>query len=123
MKAYAKEMGIVSLALDNFQPQEISIGGGFACPRDPFASEVKFSEPYEYLVLHILSKALAFFPKLRYPILSKIIEKAVVFKPKGKIAPSIEEYAAACGKTLKSHLPKNGINIKGLMLQVEPGRN
>ncbi|WDP87395.1 MAG: hypothetical protein HUN05_21585 [Desulfobacter sp.] len=123
MKAYAREMGIISKALGNFQPREISIGGGFACPRDPFASEVKFSEPYEYLLLHILSKALTPFPKLRYPILSKILEKAVVFKPKGKPAPSIENYAAACSKTLQAHLPENGINTKGLMLQVEPGRS
>ena len=72
MKAYAREIGIVSNALNNYQPQEISIGGGFACPRDPFGSEIKFSEPYEYMVLHILSKALSPFPKLRYPILSKM---------------------------------------------------
>jgi len=123
MKAYTKEIGIVSQALDNFQPKEISIGGGFACPRDPFASEVKFSEPYEYLFLHLLSKALSPFPKLRYPILSKILEKVVVFKPKGKMAPSIEEYAEVCGKTLREHLPINGIKIKGLMLQTEPGRS
>ena len=123
MKAYAKEIGIVSQALGNFQPKEISIGGGFACPRDPFASEVKFSEPYEFLFLHLLSKALSPFPKLRYPIISKIMEKVVVFKPKGKTAPSIEEYAAACGKTLREHLPKNNINVKGLTLQTEPGRS
>ena len=123
MKAFAKEIGIVSKALNNFQPQEISIGGGFACPRDPFASEVKFSEPYEFLFLHLLSKTLTPFPKLRYSIISKIIEKVVVFKPKGKMAPSIEEYAAACGTTLRDHLPKNGITLKGLTLQTEPGRS
>ncbi len=123
MKAYAKEIGIVSKALNNYQPQEISIGGGFACPRDPFGSEIKFSEPYEYMVLHILSKALSPFPRLRYSILSKMMDKAMVFKPKGKTAPSIEQYAAACGKTLKNYLPKYGINVKGLTLQAEPGRS
>jgi len=123
MKAFAREIGIVSKALGNFQPREISIGGGFACPRDPFAAEVKFSEPYEYLLLHLLSKALTPFPKLRYPIISKIMEKVVVFKPKGKMAPSIEKYAAACGDTLREHLPKNNINLKGLTLQAEPGRS
>jgi len=123
MKAYAKEIGIVCQALDNYQPQEISIGGGFAIPRDPFGSEIKYSEPYEYMALHMLSKALSPFPKLRYSLISKIIEKAIVFKPKEKMAPSIEEYASACGKTLTKYLPNRGIHTKGLILQVEPGRS
>ncbi|MCG8636548.1 MAG: hypothetical protein MI863_22130 [Desulfobacterales bacterium] len=123
MKAYAGEIGVVCRELDNYQPGEISIGGGFAVPRDPFGSEIRFSEPYEYLALHMLSKALSPFPGLRYSLISKILEKAMVFRPKGKTAPSIEKYAAACGKTLAKHLPEHGINIKGLMLQVEPGRS
>lgn len=123
MKAYAREIGIVCRALNQYQPREISIGGGFAVPRDPFGSEIKFSEPYEYLLLHILSSALRPFPKLRYFLISKMMDKTVVFKPKGKPAPSIESYAAACGKTLAAHLPKHGIQTRGLMLQAEPGRS
>lgn len=123
MIAYAKEIGTVCSALNNYQPKEIDIGGGFAVPRDPFASEVKYSEPYEYLLFHGLSKILSPFPKVRYPILSTIFAKAMRFSPKTKMAPSIEEYSKTCAKTLETYLPKNGIDTKGLMLQVEPGRS
>ncbi|MBN1664493.1 MAG: hypothetical protein JW943_12910 [Deltaproteobacteria bacterium] len=123
MKSYAGEIGVVCEALGGFQPKEIDIGGGFACPRDPFASEVKYSEPYEYLVLYGLSRLLSFFPALRYKVLSRIIDKAILFIPNQKMAPSIEEYGSACTKTLKRELTQRGINTKGLMLQVEPGRS
>lgn len=123
MKAYAQEIGIVSKALGGLQPKEIDIGGGFACPRDPFGSEIKYSEPYEYLVLYGLSKALSSFPKLRYKLISKIVEKFILFVPNKKMAPSIEDYGAACTRTLTRELPRNGIDTKGVMLQLEPGRS
>jgi len=123
MKAYAEEIGIVSKALGGFQPLEIDIGGGFACPRDPFASEVKYSEPYEYLALYGLSRLLAPFPSLRYKVVSAIIDKAIRFTPNRKMAPTIEAYGAACTATLKRELPARGIQTKSLMLQLEPGRS
>lgn len=123
MKAYAKEIGIVCRALDGYTPEEIDIGGGFACPRDPFASEVRFTEPYEYLLLHLISKALHFFPRLRYGLISAIVDKAIEFTPNQKMAPSIEEYARVCTTTLSRYLKENGLDTKGIMLQVEPGRS
>lgn len=123
MKAYAEEIFVVCRALNGFKPEEIDIGGGFACPRDPFASEVRFSEPYEYLALHLLSKALKFFPKVRYGLISSIIDRFIEFTPNRRTAPSIEDYAAVCTKTLKQHLNQNGIDTKNVMLQVEPGRS
>lgn len=123
MKAYAEEIAIVSRALGGFQPGEIDIGGGFACPRDPFGSEIRYSEPYEFLVLYGLSRILSRFPKLRYKLISKIIDKAILFTPNQKMAPSIEEYGAACTRTLKSELNHRGIDTKGVMLQLEPGRS
>jgi diaminopimelate decarboxylase len=123
MNAYADEISIVSKALNGFQPVEIDIGGGFACPRDPFGSEIKYSEPYEFLLLYGLSRMLSRFPSLRYKILSKIVEKTILFKPNQKMAPSIEEYGTTCTKTLKSELKRLRINTEGVMLQVEPGRS
>ena len=123
MKSYAEEIAIVSQALGGFQPNEIDIGGGFACPRDPFGSEIKYSEPYEFLVLYGLSRALSRFPSLRYKVIDKIVEKAILFTPNQKMAPSIEEYGTACTGTLKQELSRRGINTKGVMLQVEPGRS
>ena len=123
MKSYAREIGIVSKALGGLQPREIDIGGGFACPRDPFGSEIRFSEPYEYLALYGISKALAPFPKLRYRVLSRIVDKFILFNPERQMAPTIEEYAAACTATLRRELPAHGIDPKGVMLQLEPGRS
>jgi len=123
MKAYSEEISIVSQALDGFQPKEIDIGGGFACPRDPFGSEIKYSESYEFLLLYGLSRALSPFPSLRYKVISKIVDKAILFTPNQKMAPSIEEYGMACTRTLKRELNRHGINTKGVMLQVEPGRS
>ena len=123
MKSYADEIGIVSQALGGFQPSEIDIGGGFACPRDPFGSEIKYTEPYEFLVLYGLSRALSRFPSLRYRIISKIVDKAILFTPNQKMAPSIGEYCAACTGTIRRELERRGISTKGVMLQVEPGRS
>jgi diaminopimelate decarboxylase len=123
MKSYALEMGIVSKALGGYQPREIDIGGGFACPRDPFGSEIKYSEPYEYLALYGISRALARFPRLRYWLLSKIVDKFILFDPTRQMAPTIEEYAAACTGTLMKELPGQGIGTNGVMLQLEPGRS
>lgn len=123
MKAYAEEIAVVCQAIGGFQPKEVDIGGGFAGPRDPFGSEIRYSEPYEFLLLHGISKALSRFPSLRYRVISKIVEKAIVFTPNQKMAPSIEEYGAACTGTLKRELCQRGINTEGLMLQLEPGRS
>ena len=124
MRAYAAEIGKVCNALGGFQPSEIDIGGGFACPRDPFNAGTKYSDPLLLLILHAISKGLKILGNVeRYKILSRLIEKADVSFPNQKKAPSIEEYGEACTSTLMSELPKHGINTKGLMLQVEPGRS
>jgi diaminopimelate decarboxylase len=123
MKAYAEEIAIVCGALGGFQPKEINIGGGFACPRDPFGSEIKYSEPYEFLVLYGISKALSRFPSLRYKVINKIVDKAILFTPNQKTAPGIEDYGRVCTRILKKELNRRGMNTRGVMLQLEPGRS
>jgi len=124
MKAYARDIGVVCDALGGFQPGEIDIGGGFACPRDPFNAETDYLEPYELAFLHALSKGLSIFgPAWRYKILSKLIELFLICKPNQIVAPTIEAYADACTNTLKKELSQHGVNIQGVMLQVEPGRS
>jgi diaminopimelate decarboxylase len=123
MKSFAEEMGVVCRALGGYQPKEIDIGGGFAIPRDPFNAETKYSEPYELLALHILSKGLSGLNRnWRYKVLNKLIEKFLICKPNQIYAPTIEEYGRACTSTLRRDLPHHGIETRGLMLQVEPGR-
>jgi diaminopimelate decarboxylase len=124
MRMYAREIGKVCSALGGYQPQEIDIGGGFACPRDPFNAATKYSDPFLLLVMHAASKALKVLGEAgRYRILNRAIEKVDVTIPNQKRAPTIEEYGEACTTTLMKELPGHGINTRGLMLQVEPGRS
>lgn len=123
MTAYAAEVAAICRALGGYQPGELSIGGGFAVPRDPFGSEIDYSEPYEFLALHGMSKTLSKFPKTRYKVISKVVEKALNFTPNQVIAPTIEDYAEACTSTLARELRARGIRTQGLTLQVEPGRS
>jgi diaminopimelate decarboxylase len=124
MKSYAKELGYVCRALGGYQPGEISIGGGFASRRDPFNAETHYSEPYQLLALHGLSILLKpFGSTVRYAVIRFIVNTMMEYVPNRKLAPTIEDYAAACTSTLMKYLPKYGIATKGLMLQMEPGRS
>lgn len=122
MRAYAEEIAAVSRALGGYRPDEIDIGGGFATPRDPFGSEISFTEPYEFLALHGLSRALSRLPRTRYRVLSKILDRVILFTPNERPAPSIEDYAAACTRTLRDELRRRGLRTEGVTLQLEPGR-
>lgn len=122
MRSFACELGRICQALGGFQPKEIDIGGGFAIPRDPFNAATDYTEPVQLGALFMLSKALkALGTKPRYRILARLID-SIVTHPNQTPAPSIEAYAEACTRTLRRELPENGIETRGLMLQVEPGR-
>ncbi|MFC1834752.1 diaminopimelate decarboxylase family protein [Thermodesulfobacteriota bacterium] len=122
MRAFAEEAGRVCKALDGFHPREIDIGGGFAVPRDPFNAATDYTEPFQLAMLHGLSRCLSLLgPERRYKVMSRIID-GIVKKPNRTPAPTIEDYAEVATRTLREELPKNGINVEGLMLQIEPGR-
>lgn len=124
MKSFAREIEKVSQALNGYQPKEIDIGGGFAIPRDPFNAVTDYSEPLQLAALHALSKGLRLTGvDVRYKVLSKLISSFVTSKPNDKPAPTIEEYAQTCTRTLRRELLKRRINIDNLMLQLEPGRS
>ncbi len=124
MKAFAIEIGKVSRALGGFQPREIDIGGGFAIPRDPFNAATDYSEPLQLAALHAISKGLHLLgADARYRVLSKLVDSFIITRPNQTPAPSIEDYAQVCTRTLRQELPRRGINTAGLMLQVEPGRS
>ncbi|MFH1985417.1 MAG: hypothetical protein ABIL58_26570 [Pseudomonadota bacterium] len=122
MTAFAHEIGRVSALLGGYQPREIDIGGGFAIPRDPFNAATDYTEPAQLAALHTISTALkAFAPDLRYKVLAPLVN-TITMRPNKRRAPTIEQYAAACTGTLRQELPNHGIDTKGLMLQLEPGR-
>ncbi len=122
MKAFAEELGDVCRALGGYQPQEIDIGGGFAIPRDPFGAYMDHSEPLLMGALYSISKILKLFGRTsRYKVMSKLVD-LVTTKPNQTPAPSIDSYAEVCTSTLRRELPKQGIELRGLNLQIEPGR-
>ncbi len=122
MVAFAREVGRVCQALGGYQPQEIDIGGGFAIPRDPFNAVTDYSEPLQLNALYLLSKGMNLFgAEARYKVMARLID-TLITRPNQTPAPSIEEYAGACTRTLRRELPRVGIDTEGLMLQLEPGR-
>ncbi len=122
MKAYAAEIARVCAMIGDYRPSEIDIGGGFACPRDPFNAATDYSAPLQLGAMFGISKLLApFGPDVRYRVLRPLVEQ-VETAPNATWAPSIEEYAAVCTQTLQSELHKHGISTDGVMLQLEPGR-
>jgi diaminopimelate decarboxylase len=123
MKAYAREMGRVCRALGGYRPREIDIGGGFAVPRDPFNAVTDYTEPLQLAALYGLSTALhRLLPAQRYPVLSRLVD-LLGSHPNDVPAPSIEDYAEVCTRTLREELPRNGIDPEGAVLQLEPGRS
>lgn len=124
MKAFAREIGLVSKALGGYQPVEIDIGGGFAIPRDPFNAATHYSEPLQLAALHTASKGARLLGSTaRYKLMRSLINAFILNRPNQVPAPSIESYASACTTTLLKELPANGIETRGLVLQLEPGRS
>jgi diaminopimelate decarboxylase len=122
MKAFAREAGKVCDALGGFQPREIDIGGGFAVPRDPFNAVTDYSEPLQLAALHAVSKGMsAIGTASRYRVMDRLIDLAIK-RPNQTPAPTIQEYAEVCTRTLREDLPKHGIGTDNVMLQLEPGR-
>ena len=123
MVAFAREVGRVCQALGGYQPQELDIGGGFAVPRDPFNAVTDYGEPLQLGALYALSKGMNLLGAgARYKVMARLID-TIVTHPNQTPAPSIEEYAEACTRTLRRELPKHGVDTRGLMLQIEPGRS
>jgi diaminopimelate decarboxylase len=122
MQAYARDMGRVSTALGGYQPQEISVGGGFAIPRDPHNAATHYSDPVAFGALHLLSLGLKYFgSKVRYAVIDKLMA-VVKGHPNAVPAPRIEDYGSTTTTALLQALPKHGIDPSGVMLQLEPGR-
>jgi diaminopimelate decarboxylase len=123
MDAYAREIANVCKALGGYRPQELSIGGGFACPRDPHNAATNYSDPVTFGALHLVSHGLRLFGSaIRYQVINKLLGD-VTGKPNAIPAPSIEEYGSVTTSALLAALRKSGIDPTGIMLQLEPGRS
>jgi diaminopimelate decarboxylase len=122
MHAYARDIGRVCKALGGYRPQEISIGGGFAIPRDPHNAATDYSEPFLLGSMHLLSLGLKYLgEKIRYRVIDTLLT-LIEGHPNAITAPSIEQYGQTTTTALLEALPKSGIDPTGVMLQLEPGR-
>jgi len=123
MKRYAQLVLHLCQAWGGYQPEELDIGGGFACERDPHsklgeradAIMTFFTYPLE-LAMYGLSVS------GRYKAMSGMIEKLMVKIPGKQRAPSIEAYASAAVTSFRDTLLAGGMNLEGVRLQIEPGR-
>lgn len=122
MKGYAGLIADLSKAWGGWEPKEIDLGGGFAIYRDPHNKlGVRHDVIETWLTWPLVQLMRLLNPDLRYKIMGKamsIFTKA----PNPKMAPTIEEYAKAAAGTLYHELIRRGISLKGVKLQVEPGR-
>ena len=123
MTKFARLVGDLCAAWDGWMPQELDIGGGMASRRDPLNKEfsrwefVTTALGYPFLVgLRALGE------RMYHSLLAKILD-VLTEHPKPKETPSIEDYAAAITGTLRSQLPRYGVDIDGVRLQTEPGRS
>ena len=122
MHAYARDIGRVCKALGGCRPEEISIGGGFAIPRDPHNAATHYGDPLLLGSLHWLSLGLQYLgARVRYRVIDKLLT-LIEGHPNEIAAPSIEEYGAVTTAALLEALPKHGVDPAGVMLQLEPGR-
>jgi diaminopimelate decarboxylase len=122
MVAYAREIGRVVSALGGFRPRELDIGGGYAIPRDPHNAATDYTAPLQYGALYGLSRVLALLgERPRYGVVRRLVGMMRT-APNATPAPSIEEYARAVTGTLLAELPRNGVDPRGVTLQLEPGR-
>ena len=100
MKSFAAEAGRVCGALGGWRPRELDIGGGFAVPRDPFNAATDYTAPFQLGILFGLSKLAAWLgAERRYRLLAPLVAR-IEGRPRQAPAPSIEDYAEACTRTL-----------------------
>lgn len=122
MRAYASDLGRICAALGGYRPGEISIGGGFAIPRDPHNAATNYADPFVFGALHLISHGLKpFGARIRYRVIDSLL-RLVGSRPNPRPAPSIEAYASATTGALLESLRRHGIDPGGVALQIEPGR-
>ncbi len=123
METYARDIAVVCRALGDYQPEEIDIGGGFPVPRDPFNAATDYTAPFQYLMLQGISHGLRLFGSAARHRVLKTIVGMISSSPNRTPAPTIEEFAEVCTRTLREALKRHSISTNGIMLQLEPGRS
>ncbi len=130
MSGYARLIAELQREWRCWQPRELDIGGGYAQHLDPmrqFAQHRK--QAREMKVLSLLMKAAGLAGEsVRYALLAKLMEashKPLLSKPGPDLehdeSPSLQQYGQ-CGAALRRALAREGIDNRGICLELEPGR-
>lgn len=123
MTRVARLVGELSRAWDGWRPQELDIGGGLPSPRDPHNEEMARSEflltaaGYPFMV-----GARALGEETYHAIMGRLVPM-MTGHTKRKQPPTVEQFAATITSTLRTELVREGIDLQGMRLQVEPGRS
>lgn len=124
IKSYVKLIAELKEAWGGWVPGEIDVGGGIPIPRDPFGKLINKANEVMLAILWLAMLFLRIFgEKIRYKIISSILDRFVGHKPKEVLAPAIEEYAEGITGTMRRELIRHGIDPGGITLQLEPGRS
>jgi diaminopimelate decarboxylase len=124
MKQYVKLIAILKKEWGGYEPKEVSIGGGFPIPRDPFGRMMNRADAPLFMVFFpIMGFLRVFGDKARYKILSSIMQLILTRTPNKKLAPTIEDFAEATMGAFRKAMLHHKLNTKGLHFQLEPGRS
>lgn len=123
MTRVARLVGELCRAWDGWRPQELDIGGGMPSPRDPLNEEMARSEflltaaGYPFMV-----GARALGEQTYHALMAKLVPMMTGHRTRRQ-PPVIEDFAATITSTLRAELAKEGVDVRGMRLQVEPGRS
>ncbi len=81
MKKYVKLIARLKKEWDGYEPKEVSIGGGFPIPRDPFGRMMnRLDVPLFMIFFPIMGLLRVFGDSARYKILSTVIQLILKIK-------------------------------------------
>ena len=123
MRRYGQLVVHLYKAWGSYKLQELDIGGGFASYRDPHSKLGLREDTLVSFATYPLELAMyALTVRGRYKGISAMIEKALAKTPGKNHAPAVEQYAEAAVTAFKAVLLEGGMDLRGVRLQLEPGR-
>ncbi len=129
MKEYAALLGYLKKELGGWEPDEIDIGGGIPCRRDPNCKQIvngrKLGDEVGEALVVVAEKTGADKVKAHQNYIN--VSRAAntpLYKndPLEAVREPLENYAKAITETLRTELKNNGIEPEGKVLEIEPGR-
>jgi len=124
MRQYVKLIAMLKTEWGGYEPKEVSIGGGFPIPRDPFGRMMNRADAPLFMVFFPIMAFLRILgDRARYATLSSVMQLILTRTPNKKLTPTIEDFAKATMDSFRKAMLKHKLNIKGLHFQLEPGRS